>query len=83
MIASHNRLGSARECAFQNAIVRLVLDHSQPSPRTDCQSELGQEHGDVRDFLGIAREFASEDAEQFLQDGLGDNELVLLLDDAP
>jgi len=36
MIASHKRLGPARECAFQNAILRLVLDYAQSSPRLDA-----------------------------------------------
>jgi hypothetical protein len=35
------------------------------------------------ELFGITREFAGQNAEQLIKDGLGDNELVLLLDNAP
>ena len=35
------------------------------------------------EFFSITRKLAGKDAEQLIENGLGDNELVLLLDNAP
>ena len=37
MIAGHNRLGSTSKCAFQNTIVRLVLDYGKLCGMTRIQ----------------------------------------------
>ena len=83
MIAGDNHLGPAGECTFQNAIVRLVLDYVQSSPRLDEDRKVRQKYGDVGELFGIARKLGREDAEQLIENRLGDYELVVLLDNAP
>lgn len=55
MIPGDNRLSPTGEGALQNAIVRLVLDHVQSSPRLDEEREVRQKHGDVGEFFRITR----------------------------
>jgi len=37
----------------------------------------------VGEFFGVTRKLAGEDAKQLIDDGLGNNGLILLRDDAP
>jgi len=73
LFAPDNRLGPTGECAFPNAIVRLVLDYVQSSPRLDEDGKVRQKYGDVGRPLNITRKFASKHAEQLIEKGLGYN----------
>lgn len=79
MIPGHNDLGPTGERPFQYSIVWLILDHLQSSPRLDGKSEAREKHGNMGELFGITREFGGQKPEQLIEDGLGDNELVLLL----
>ncbi len=82
-VSGNDDVCMAGERAFQNAIVGLVLYYMESSPRLDGKSEFRQKHSDVCELFGIARELASEYAEQFVEDGLGENKLILFLCYAP
>ena len=83
LVAGNDGLRPAGNRAFQDAIIGLVADDIQPPPRPDQDTQSRQEHGDMREFLRIACKLACEDAEQLVENGLGDDELILLLHDAP
>src|SRR5437764_1054591 len=82
MIPGDDHLGPAGECTFHNALIRLVLDYVQSSPRLDDDGKVRQKYGDVGELFGMTRKFARQDAEQLIQNGLGYDELILFLDDA-
>ena len=81
-IAGDDDIGASRHGALEDAIVRVVFQDLQPARRPYEGGELAQEHRDMGQLFGVAREFAREHAEELVEDGLGKDELVALLDDA-
>lgn len=75
-IASDDRIGLAGEGAFENSVVRLVVQYAQPAPRAHHGAQLGKEHRCTGQLLDVARELARQDIEQFIEDRLGQQQPV-------
>jgi hypothetical protein len=82
-ISGNDGVCMACERAFQDTIVGLVLYNMEFSPRFDGSGEFRKKHGDVCELFGIPRELAAEYAKQFVEDGFGENKLILFRCYAP
>ena len=81
-VPGDNGLGAAGKRALENAVVRIVLHDAKPLARLDHGRKFTEEDGNAGQFLRIARKLACEHAEQLIQDRLGNQELIPLLDHA-
>jgi hypothetical protein len=80
LVTGYDGFGMSRDCTFQYPVVRLVLHNAKPQPGPYQDPEVRNEHRNSRKLLSVARELAREDAEQFVENGPGEHELIALLE---
>jgi hypothetical protein len=79
LVTGYDDFGMTCHSAFQYPVVRLVLHDAKPQPGPYQGPEVRNEHRNSRKLLSVARELAREDAKQFVENGLGEYEIVALL----
>lgn len=82
LVAGDNGAGTTRDGTFEYAVVRFVGNNPQSLSRLNHRPEFSQKHRDVGEFFAVAREFATQYTEQFIDDGLRNNQPVTFFDDA-
>jgi len=83
LVPGDDRLRAPGDGAFENPVVGIVFENAKSLPRLDHHTEFRQEYRGVGELFRIARELASEDAEQLIEDWLRNDELIPLFDDPP
>jgi hypothetical protein len=73
-IAGHDGASLAFECAFKNAVVRLIRQDVNFPLRFNELSDIGQEHSYARQLFLILPEFLRQHGECFKNNGFGENE---------
>ena len=74
-------LRTARKRAFENSIVGLIGKNRQGFGRLDEFTQLGKKDGNTRKRVAVVGKLPGENAEEFVENGSGNYERVLTLDD--
>lgn len=74
-------LRTTRKRAFENSIVGLVSKNRQGFGRLDELTQLGEKDGNAGERVAVVGELPGENAEEFVENGSGNGERVLTLDD--
>ena len=64
-VSGHDKIGSACNCAFENPVVRFVLEDVDSRFRSYHQSQASQSHGDLCQLFPITAELSREHAQNF------------------
>ena len=82
LMSGNDRVHMAGEGAFKHAIIGFVFHDAQLLPRPHSDSKLGKEQRNAGKLFLVPRELAREDAQQFVEDRFGEEELVPLFNDS-
>ena len=82
MVTCHDRMRTSCNGALQDPVVGLVLDDVQFTAWFDEARDVIEDDRNAREFIGVARKLSGERIQELVEDRLGKNELVPLLDDA-
>lgn len=79
-VSGHDDLRAGRKGAFENSIVGLVGKNGQRFGWLDELAQLEKKDGYARERFAIVGKFSGKNAEQLIENGTGEGERVLAID---
>ncbi|HUY26996.1 MAG TPA: hypothetical protein VMV27_06210 [Candidatus Binataceae bacterium] len=75
-VTGNNRIGETRDRAFEDPVVRIILERFEAPPRLDRHAQLAEEYGDTRQLVHVTSELARQYAQAFIDNRMRDDQSV-------
>jgi len=76
LVPGNDQICPASACAFENTIVRVILQHIDSAPGTNHACQVRQKYGNACKFVGVSRELACEYGQKLVDNDFGYDKLI-------